>query len=312
MPSSTLSLKQTLIDYAQGAAQSNVQPVADFIAPGVDVARPVGYYKVYNEKSRFRIPDTRRAMGGRATRIGFDASDSTYNCKPNAIDYPIDYDEVGNDEFDNLVQEGSRTVAEIGALAHEKFVISKALAAAGNGTGLNWTGNNPTDPVDDLDTVIMAVLLAAKFGSAMSTGILFGATAWKKFKNSAAVRNKFVVASGKGSGGAAFAVPTEDAIGQLLIGNPDTKVSYMVYDDAPEGKDASMKFILDSQVLVFARQQSPTRRDPSFMKTFRLQGKYMVPGVYQSEDERGQVIKFDWSEDVEVTNSAAVVRLNIT
>ena len=38
----------------------------------------------------------------------------------------------------------------------------------------------------------------------------------------------------------------------------------------------------------------------------------MVPGVYTSEDGRDEVAKMDWSEDVEVTNSAAGVRLNIS
>ena len=68
--------------------------------------------------------------------------------------------------------------------------------------------------------------------------------------------------------------------------------------------------MLDGSVLVFARRPNPTRRDPSFMKTFRLMGKYMVPSSYMRDDGRVEVAKFDWSEDVRVTNSAAVVRLN--
>jgi hypothetical protein len=63
-------------------------------------------------------------------------------------------------------------------------------------------------------------------------------------------------------------------------------------------------------VLVFARKDAPTRRDPSFMKTFRLMNKFMVPGSYMRDDGRVEVAKFDWSEDVQVTN-AACVRLNV-
>jgi hypothetical protein len=36
----------------------------------------------------------------------------------------------------------------------------------------------------------------------------------------------------------------------------------------------------------------------------------MVPGSYVREDGRAEVAKFDWSEDIAVTNSAAAVRLN--
>jgi hypothetical protein len=38
----------------------------------------------------------------------------------------------------------------------------------------------------------------------------------------------------------------------------------------------------------------------------------MVPGSYTRDDGRVEVAKFDWSEDVKVTNSAACVRLNIS
>ncbi len=86
----------------------------------------------------------------------------------------------------------------------------------------------------------------------------------------------------------------------------------MVYDNAPEGKAESISFVLDSTVLVFARKANPTRRDPSFMKTFRLMNKWMVPGSYTREDQRAEVAKFDWSEDVRVTNSGAVIRLNVS
>jgi hypothetical protein len=48
------------------------------------------------------------------------------------------------------------------------------------------------------------------------------------------------------------------------------------------------------------------------MKTFRLMGKYMVPSSYLRDDGRVEVAKFDWSEDIRVTNAAAVVRLNVS
>ena len=39
----------------------------------------------------------------------------------------------------------------------------------------------------------------------------------------------------------------------------------MIYDSAPEGKAENVNFILDTAVLIFARKDAPTRRDPSFM-----------------------------------------------
>ena len=86
----------------------------------------------------------------------------------------------------------------------------------------------------------------------------------------------------------------------------------MVCANAARGVAAEVPLWLDTSVLVFARRPNPTRRDPSFMKTFRLMGKYMVPSSYMRDDGRVEVAKFDWSEDVRVTNSAAVKRLNVS
>lgn len=302
---SNISSNPTLREYAQGAAQSAMQPVADFIAPTVPVATSVGNFKVYDEKHRFRIPDTKRAVGGEATKLIFDASDATYNCQPHALDYPVDYlEQIEEADLENRLMEGADAVAEVAALSHEKAVLDAALIAAGAGTDSNFTSAS-VDPVDILDDAILTVLKAAKYGSLMGVGVLFGATAWKRFKNNAKVTTR--VFSGTKNPGVSL---TDQQARPLLLGEPEVKTSYMVHDTAAEGLDESMDFLLDTAVLVFARHASPTRRDPSFMKTFRLRNQFMVPGSYEKEDGRGEVAKFDWSEDVQVTNSSAVVRIN--
>lgn len=304
----SISSNPTLKEFAQGAAQEAIQPVADFIAPTVPVATMNGRYKVYTEKNRFHIPDTLRAMGGRATELRFDATDAAFNCEPHALDYPIDnLERMEADALEDSLREGAVAVAEVAALAHEKKVIDMALEAAGAGTGKTW--DSSADPVEDIDTAILSVLKAAKYGSLMGIGVLFGATAWKGFKNAANVRARFITGSKSAK---SLAVPNEDIASQLFLAQPEVKTSFMVYDSAAEGLAASIGFVLDTSVLIFARKANPTRRDPSFMKTFRLMNKFMVPGSYVREDGRAEVAKFDWSEDVRVTNSAAVVRLNIS
>jgi len=306
---SDISASPVLREFAQGAAQSAIMPVADFLAPTIEVATSVGRYKKYTEKDRFRIPNTLRSIGGRATELRFEVSDETYNCEPHALDYPVDnLEKLESADLENALREGAVAVAEVAALSHEKSVIDAALTAAGAGTAKTW--NASADPIADIDACILDVIKAAKYGSLMGVGVLFGASAWVVFKNAAAVRGRFVVgASGKGGN---LAVPTESNAGALFVGTPDVRASYMVYDDAAPGIAESVKFLLDTAVLVFARRPNPTRRDPSFMKTFRLMGKYMVPSSYVRDDGRVEIAKFDWSEDVRVTNSAAVIRLNIS
>ena len=307
---SEISSSPTLREFAQGAAQSAIMPVADFLAPTVEVATSVGRFKCYTEKNRFRIPDTLRTLGGRAAELRFDATDATFNCEPHALDYPVDnLEQLEADGLENMLREGAVAVAEIAALSHEKAVIDAALTAVGAGTGKTW--NASADPIADVDDAILSVIKAAKYGSLMGVGVLFGATAWKVFKNQDKVRGRFVVGNGRNKGDLGLAVPTELSASQMFIGTPDVRTSYMIYDVNPEGKAENINFLLDTAVLVFARKEAPSRRDPSFMKTFRLMNQFMVPGSYMRDDGRVEVAKFDWSEDVKVTNGAACVRLNI-
>jgi len=310
---SDISASPTLREYAQGAAQDAIMPVADFLAPTVEVATSVGRFKRYTEKNRFRIPSTLRTLGGRASELRFEATDATYNCEPHALDYPVDnLEQLEAEGLEDMLREGVTAVAEMAALSHEASVISAALEAVGAGTSKTW--NASADPVADVDDAILSVIKAAKYGSLMGVGVMFGAAAWKIFKNQDKVRGRFVVGngSGKDSGKLGLAVPTEQSATQMFIGTPEVKTSYMIYDTAPEGKAESISFLLDATILVFARKSAPTRRDPSFMKTFRLMNKFMVPGSYMRDDGRVEVAKFDWSEDVQVTNSTACVRLNIS
>jgi len=298
-----------LRDYAQGAAQDAIQPVAEFLAPTVPVSTSVGRFKKYDEKNRFHIPNTLRGMGGRATELTFNMSDLTYNCAPHALDFPVDnLEQLEGSNLENILQEGATLIAEVAGLAHEAAVITQGVAAltAVGGKGV-WISSQTEDPVDTIDSEILSVIKAAKYGSLMGVGVLFGATAFKTFKNHPLVRARFVTAGDK-------AIPniTPDSASTLFLGSPDTRVSYMVQDTAAEGLAASMSFLLDTSVLIFARKENPTRRDPSFMKTFRLINNFMVPGSYMRDDGRVQVAKFDWSEDIQTTNSAAAQLLSIT
>jgi len=306
---SDISASPVLREFAQGAAQSAIMPVADFLAPTVEVPTSVGRYKKYTEKDRFRIPSTLRSIGGRATELRFEVSDETFNCEPHALDYPVDnLEKLESEDLENALREGAVAVAEVAALSHEKSVIDAAMTAAGSGDDKTW--DSSADPVADIDASILDVIKAAKYGSLMGVGVLFGASAWCLFKNQDKVRGRFVI--GNGGKGGNLAVPTEDNACQLFVGTPQVRTSYMVFDNAAPGVAEDVKFLLDTTVLVFARRPNPTRRDPSFMKSFRLMGKYMVPSSYMRDDGRVEVAKFDWSEDVRVTNSAAIKRLNVS
>lgn len=298
-----LSSKPLIREYAQGAAQSAAQPIAGFVAPDVNVGSAQGRFKKYTAKSRFRIPDTVRGYGGRAVVLDFNAEDKSFDCQPNSIDIPVDVQAEGSAEDINAaLMEAADEAAAVGSLSHEKRVVDLVQATL-NPIEKDWGAN--ADPVDDLDTQILAVLKAAKYGSLMGVRVLFGADAFKVFKNHPAVAAKFVVGTGKGKQGVSLAQPTIDASSDLFIGRPESRISAMVYDDAPEGKDESIEFVLSNQILVFATLAAPTRRDPGFMKTFRLRNRWMQPGSYTRDDGRVEMAKYDWSCDVQICNADA-------
>jgi hypothetical protein len=226
---SEISASPTLREFAQGAAQSSIMPVADFLSPTIEVATSTGRYKSYTEKNRFHIPDTLRTLGGRASELRFEVSDATFNCEPHALDYPVDsLEQLESEGLENMLREGAVAVAEVAALAHEKAVIDAALVAVGAGTGKSWAA--AADPISDVDDAILTVIKAAKYGSLMGVGILFGATAWKIFKNQEKVRGRFVVGNGGGKASLGLAVPTEYSASQMFVGSPEVRTSYMICD----------------------------------------------------------------------------------
>lgn len=302
-----LAAKTTIKEYAQGAAQEAIAPVADFLAPSVEVASDVGYFKRYDSKSRFVIPDTKRAIHGRATELGFDASDATFNCKPHALDVPVDKLEQDAEEAAGvaILQEAADLGAEVGGLSHEKTVIDLAVATLTGGiAAIDFAADK--DVIDQLDQKIIALIKAAGYGSLLNVGLLMGPTFVRRLKNHASIRGRFTV------GKKDIVNPTLDDVLSLLITKPEAKMSSLVYDSAPAGKAQAIDFVLDDKLILFLRKAAPTRRDPSFMKTFRRRGAWMAPRMYQRDDGRVEVAALDWSEDVQVTNSAAANLLSIS
>jgi len=58
--------------------------------------------------------------------LSFDATDATYNCQPNALDFPIDYlEQIEEAALTNALMEGATIVAEVAALCHEQNVIKR-------------------------------------------------------------------------------------------------------------------------------------------------------------------------------------------
>lgn len=299
----SLGTNPTLRNFAKDASQGSIRKVADFLSPTAEVPTLTGKYKVYDAKNRYKRPRTLIGTDGKATRIGFDATDATYSLVPRALDFPIPNIETLNDEgLLNQAMYGTSLLADAAGLDDEGETIDAALAAVGAGTDVNFLAAN-FDPIAYLDAVIIDVMKLAKNGAGIR--VLFGVSAFLRTKNNAAVLARF-----NGQGGKALKVPNLPDIQAMLFGNPEVQLATMVQDTAAEGVAEAINFLLDAAIIVFACNASPTTMDPSFMKTFRLMGGFMKPGTYTTEDQRSEVLKMDWIQQKVVTNSAAAKRVN--
>lgn len=304
-----LSTNPTIITFAQDASQAAIRKIANFLAPSVEVPAMTGQYKIFNAKHRYKRPITRRSNDGRATRIGFTADDAFFNLAPNALDFPIpNVDNLGDAQLLNYAKYGATLLSDAAGLAHEGETIDKALAAVGAGTDYNFTSAG-VKPIDLLDAAVLAVKKLAKNGAAVK--VLFGTTALLRTRQNPDTKARFTGGRGGAKeGGASVISPQLADMSGLIFGNPICEMSDMVEDRAAEGIAEDIQFMLDEAILIFASNEVPNTMDPSFMKTFRLMGQWMVPGAYESEDKRDNILKMDWHEQLVVTNSPAAIRIN--
>lgn len=298
----SIGTNPTIRNFARDASQAAIRKVANFLAPSVEVPTLIGQYKIYDAKHRYKRPKTRRSPSGAVTRIGFTADDATYKLIPHALDFPIENVETLNDEgLLNQAKYGTTLLADAAALDHEADVIDTAIATVGAGTNVNFLAAG-FDPIDYLDDLILQVAKLAKNGAGIR--VLFGPTALRRTKNNDKVLGRF---NGVAK---ALKVPGLADIAAMLMVTTECDVSMMVQDTAEEGAAEDIEFLLDDQILVFACNPQPNTMDPSFMKTFRLMGQWMKPGSYKTEDERDDVLKMDWMEQIVVTNAPAAKRIN--
>ncbi|HXI73459.1 MAG TPA: hypothetical protein VNN22_24210 [Verrucomicrobiae bacterium] len=297
-----------LTNYAITASQRAIRPVGQFIAPLCEVPDINFRYKVYSDKNRFKVPDTKRQVNGKVTRLGFSATDANGTLEPNALDFPIpNIGGLSDESLTFSIMEGQGIIADSGSLALENEIvtIAKTAALASPLTVAADFSDDGVNPITILDKMILAVKKAAKNGAAIK--VLFGTTKFQQFRDNGYVQKKFIIASGASAkNGVGVVSPNIDDVSGLLIFNPEVQCSEMVIDNGADGAAENIQFLLDDVVIVFASNGTPNRMDPSFMKTFARMGGFFKPGTYTSEDERDQVLKMDWTTLPSVTNTAAV------
>ena len=298
----SLSSNPTLATYIQGAGEQSKSAVADFIAPDVPVPTMLGRFKIWKDKEKLVIPDTRRTLGSDGTFVDLTLNGGTYNCEPHALNVGVDFQEEQESNIVlNLIQAKARTAANLGGMAHEKRVLDKMIAGATGADAIDTT-SGATDVIKILNLHLLDVIKGAKgWGANMELRVLFGAGALYKIINHSSIISRFKGTQPKGG----FVSPTVTDIAAMLMLQCNAQVSLMVQDVNANKDAADVEFMLGDQVLVFASTPNPDDYDTSFMKTFRLMGQFMTGRYWTAPSGRQNYAGFDWSEDIQIVNAGA-------
>lgn len=304
----SLAVSLTLTNFARGLSQDLTRgSLAEFLSPTVLVAAGTGQYKLFADASAFEIEDTSRPLGGDPNIINLEASDATYNCKPQALEARIDQKEredYGDGDPLGIERIKTNVLVTRAALAYESRVITgaKTLAAVGGGTGV-WISAQTTDPVDEIDTQIADI--ATKTGQ-MPNRLAISIGVWKVLRNHPKVLARF-------PGSSLVGVTTAQFAALLINPNIEIRVGTLGRNTAKQGAAKNIANMLGNELFVFTSSPGATQFDPSFMKTFRTRtgaidsvSTYTAPnGLYD-----GLITK--WSEDIQVTGAACARRISVT
>jgi hypothetical protein len=301
----TAAYNPTLTNYAQGLSQDLASATATFLAPIVEVPAGLGRYKQFDDKNAFQIYNTERALGGPATRIQFNATDPSFDCRPQALEVGIDdaeYDAAGDTGAGRMEESRVRTLVTSATLAHEDKVIQVAKTITAVAARGNWS-NATIDPVTELDEQIEAIANACGM---LPNRIVFGLGAWRVARNNPKVINRMPA-------NAAVGVALQQFATMLLNPNIEIRVGVLAKDLSKFGATKNASNIIGAEVFLFVGQDTPSEYDPSFMKTFMTRsGGVDAVRSYRDESARSTIHAVDWSEDVKITGTAAVRRLTIS
>lgn len=306
MPKSASTVNHTLTNYARGIAQDMSSALANFLAPEVPVTSSTGQYKDYSDKNAFQVYDTSRAIGGPAKRIEFAASDPTYNCKPQALEIPIDDNEghaSGMADPLKVRQAKTRTLVSSTVLSHEAKVFTAVRSAVTAESGKGVWSNADVDPIEELDEQIEALSTASGM---MPNRMVIGIGAWRILRN-----HPKVIA--RQPGAIVVGATTDQAASMMLNPSIDIRVGVLSRDTAKFGKGKAAENIVGAEVFIFYNRSEPTIYDPSFAKTFTIaEGGVDEVHEYRSDSNRSDIIAVDWSEDIKITSTALVRRITLS
>lgn len=295
--SSTIIRSETLTNYARGI-YPDLKPIidlADKIAPRVLTGTATGDYNVFNDRQAFVAYDAARAIGGKARRIGFLASNEKFDCTPYALEIPIDdaeFERAGATGEQLLREAKTRTLLLNAANSHLKLVCDKAIAEAAAATsGAGKWSTDDIDPIKEIDAEIAAIWAATGL---TPNRLVMDLGSWTALRNNAKVVGRFQGIA---------AAPTVEQV-RSLFSVPIELIVATAALSANFGQSAGTKksALGGKKALLFFASDSATQYDPSFCKTFTTDLQ-LFEGIGTYREPRAEVVAADWTADIRATSA---------
>lgn len=296
------SLSVALTAFAHGIAPDYTSPLAEIMAPQCVAPAASGNYLSFDDDEAFRYVNTRRALGGKAVRIELPATSPSFDCKPHAIEIPIDnfeMEKVGEAGAPVLRESKVRTLVSRNAISREQRVFQAYADGTTAETGLGVWTDATKDPIDEINTIVIAVALNT--GSA-NVHLTIALNALQQLGKHPKVLARFP--------GAQVVNVNASMLAQLLLIPVTVHVGMMPIAMEKTGKAAVKGFVGSAKVYAFITQANPSPYDPSAAKTFTTKlGQVDAVGTYL-EQPFAEINFMSWSEDIKLTGTQCVKRID--
>lgn len=302
----TARVHTALTTFAAGMNQAVDTRLAPFLFPLVRVGSGSYQFKIYDSANSFQNYDTRRAMGGKATRIEFAASDPTGVVKAHALEAVIDDQERKNSGDNGAGLERAKVSSLVTNfhLAREKralaFVEANTTAASGKGV---WS-DAAVDPIAQIDEQIENITTATGM---MPNRMAIGLSAWRVIKNHALVKARFATGSNENSN-----VSLPGFASLLLNPKMDIRVGVLSQSTTKFGATKAAANIVGAKVYIFNGSDAPSQEDPSWFKSFSTGDNNVAAVKFYREDPFADVFLVDMDDDMQLIAAACGARIDVS
>ena len=275
------------------------------IMPVVGVSKQSDKYRIWDKDFWFKVPDTRRAPATRPKQVEFGVSSAGYYASNYAIEGTIPFEDLDNDDAQELEESVARGVMQLLLLDQENRIASLLTTAANVGSGnalsgtAQWSDRANSDPVSDVTT--------GRLWIQKGTGVKPSTMVSGQEAHDALLLHPDMIDRVKGAQ-VATAGSIEAAIAPIF-GVRKYFIGSVPKQNAAEGlptSASSMTFIWGKNVSLFYATETPGRATPSGVYAFRWKPAGFTDFVVETKDDtdiKARIKRINYFQDEKITAS---------